>query len=199
MEGSPTNQPAARPAHSAAGRESPAPRPMSLSLRPAQLPPVPPGAHFGDIPPATPQSPALTHSSTLRKASGSFTTRKVPAEASCGQRQGSAPRPLRAPLSAKPSPAKPSPAQPGSPRTWSTASMAPQPRGAEPSGGACLARWLPPGAGMRGAVPAQAGRSSRAGPAPPAPPRGAAPALLRAPAALPACSGLARFAWGFLF
>lgn len=28
--------------------------------------------------------PALTHSNTLRKASGSFTTRKVPAEASCG-------------------------------------------------------------------------------------------------------------------
>lgn len=163
---------------------------MSPSLSPAQLPPVPPCAHFGHSPPAPPPSPALTHSSTLRKASGSFTTRKVPAEASCGQRHRRRGQPRARAAGSAEWPARPppeAPRVPGPPPPWRR-SPAERSR-AEPSGAS-----RPPPAGMRGAAPAQAGRSSRAGPAPPAPPRGAAPAPARCPRrAAPAAAAPALF------
>lgn len=141
--------------------------------------------HHGDPPAAgaplpIPPHAGLTHSSTLRKASGSFTTRKVPAEASCGQRQG-----VSTALRSSPSPP---PALHRTPRSSADlvhrlhGAAAPRSRAEPPASRGCAARRCP-----------RARRAEQPGGAPRPPHRPAEPP--RAPRTAPTCArGLMRAA-----
>lgn len=118
--------------------------------------------------------PALTHSNTLRKASGSFTTRKVPAEASCGAER----RNQRGALGNAQTPTP-------DPRSCASYLVHRLHGAAAPRSRAERSR---PPASNRGCAPLPPrtpGGAAGRGPAPPAPPRGAAPRRGNAPGASP--------------
>lgn len=118
--------------------------------------------------------PALTHSNTLRKASGSFTTRKVPAEASCGAERSDQREAIGN-------------AQPPAPDPWSCASYLVHRLHGAAAPRSRAERSRPPAAnrGCAPLPPRTPGGAAGRGPAPPAPPRGAAPRHGSAPRAPP--------------